>query len=116
MKKLFVFALITVLLLALAGCGGKNTKTAGETQAAAANQGTPTEATAPEVTEEEAKAIALEHAELTADQVTGLVAHREQDDGQVEWEVEFRVDRTEYEYTIHAETGLILDFDVDYDD
>jgi len=27
--------------------------------------------------------------------------------------VEFRVDRMEYDYTIHAETGEILSFDMD---
>ena len=65
---------------------------------------------------EDAKAIALEHAGLTTEQVTGLRAEYDRDDGSPQWEVEFRVDRTEYDYTIHAETGKILEWDKDIDD
>ena len=68
---------------------------------------------AEELTTEQAEAIALEHAGLTADQVTGLRTGYEIDDGIPEYDVEFRVGRTEYDYTIHAETGEILSFDMD---
>ena len=73
---------------------------------------TPVE-TAALLTEEEAAAIALEHARLTAEQVTGLLVRYELDDRVPEYEVDFRVDRMEYEYTIHAETGEILSFEMD---
>ena len=73
---------------------------------------TPVE-TAALLTEEEAAAIALEHAGLTAEQVTGLLVRYELDDRVPEYEVDFRVDRMEYEYTIHAETGEILSFEMD---
>ena len=66
-----------------------------------------------ELTREEAQAIALAHAGLTADQVTGLRTHRDKDDRTPTYEIEFRVGRTEYEYELHAETGRILDFDRD---
>lgn len=65
------------------------------------------------ITQEEAETIALEHAGLTADQVTGLRTDYEVDDGVPEYEVEFHVERTEYDYTIHAETGKILSYDMD---
>lgn len=82
---------------------------------------TPTEppATEPPVTEltkEAAIAIALEHAGLTEAEVTRLKAEFDKDDRIPEWEVEFRVGRTEYEYTIHAETGEILEWDQEVDD
>jgi len=65
------------------------------------------------LTAQEAEAIALEHAGFTAEQVTGLRTTYEIDDRVPEYEVEFRVDRMEYDYTIHAETGEILSFDMD---
>ena len=63
------------------------------------------------LTEDEAASIALEHAGLTADQVDGLRSRYEIDDRVPEFEVEFRQDRREYDYTIHAETGDILSYD-----
>ena len=72
---------------------------------------------APEkLTREAAIAIALEHAGLTEADVTHLKAEFDQDDRTPEWEVEFRVGRMEYEYTIHAETGAILEWDKEIDD
>lgn len=65
------------------------------------------------LTQAQAEAIALEHAGFTADQVTGLRVNYEIDDGIPEYEVEFRVERMEYDYTIHAETGEILSYDMD---
>ena len=64
----------------------------------------------------EAKSIALAHAGLTADQVKGLRAEYDRDDGIPEYEVEFRVGNWEYDYEIHAETGKILDWEKDWDD
>ena len=65
---------------------------------------------------DEAKAIALKHAGLTADQVKGLRAEYDRDDGMPEYEVEFRVGNWEYDYEIHAETGKILSWDKEIDD
>ena len=64
----------------------------------------------------EAKSIALSHAGLTEAQVKGLRAEYDRDDGRPEYDVEFRVGRTEYEYEIHAETGKILSWDKEIDD
>lgn len=65
------------------------------------------------LTRDEAMAIALNHAGLTAGQVTGLRAGRDYDDGVPVYEVEFREGRWEYDYEIHAQTGRILSFDKD---
>ena len=39
----------------------------------------------------------------------------DRDDSCWEYELEFRSGRTEYEYTIHARTGAVLDAEVDRD-
>lgn len=75
-----------------------------------------TKPTPEKLTREAAIAAALEHAGLTEADVTRLKAEFDQDDRTPEWEVEFRVGRMEYEYTIHAETGAILEWDKEIDD
>lgn len=85
----------------------------------------PTEAPAPaaapspetnRLTKEEAIAIALKDAGLTQDQVMGLRAEFDYDDGRPEYDVDFRQGHYEYDYEIHAETGRILSRDKDWDD
>lgn len=65
------------------------------------------------ITQADAEEIALSHAGLTADQVTGLYTKYEIDDRIPKYEVQFYVDRLEYDYDIHAETGEILSFEKD---
>lgn len=65
------------------------------------------------LTEDEAKAIALEHAGFSAEEVTHLHTEYEIDDGIPEYKVQFHRDRWEYEYEIHAETGVILSYEKD---
>ena len=67
------------------------------------------------LTAEEAKAIALAHSGFTADQVQGLRAEYDVDDGVKEYEVEFRAGDWEYDYTIGAEDGKILKWNKEYD-
>ena len=59
--------------------------------------------------------IALEHAGFTYDQVTHLHTNIDLDDGVYVYEVEFKQGGYNYEYTIHAESGEILDWDKDMD-
>ena len=68
----------------------------------------------PELTEEQALAIALEHAGLTEEQVSYLNAHLDRDDGRWVYEIEFREGRTEY--TLRASDGKVVDYDKDRDD
>ena len=68
------------------------------------------------LSKEDAEKIALEHAGFTADQVQRLRTELDYDRGRAEYEVDFHVDRWEYDYEIDAETGKIISFDKDYDD
>ena len=58
---------------------------------------------------EKAKSIALSDAGFTASQVQDLQVEKDNDDGRLEYEVEFQVNGTEYEYTISAADGTILE-------
>lgn len=70
-------------------------------------------ATGNRITREQAENLALEHAGLTADQVTGLRAEFDTDHGYPEYDVEFRYQTREFDYEIDAETGEILSYSVD---
>ena len=70
----------------------------------------------PELTEEQAFAIALEHAGLTEEQLDFSNVHLDRDDGRWVYEIEFREGRTEYEYAVNASSGKIVDYDKDWDD
>lgn len=102
MQKTIVGLLIAATMLT--GCAAT----------AAGPESAPTQVTL--ISKEEAVSIALEHAGFTADQVTGLRVEFDPDDGRREWDVEFYSGGYEYDYTIHAETGKILDVDKDRDD
>ncbi len=68
------------------------------------------------ITKEQAKEIALDHAGYDAAQVRFIKAKLDIDDGRYEYEIEFRADgNIEYDYTINAENGRIVDFDRDYE-
>lgn len=62
-----------------------------------------------------AKEIALNHAQLNESDVQFAKAKLENDDGGAEYEIEFYSGRTEYDYTIDAVSGNIIEYDVDYD-
>jgi hypothetical protein len=70
---------------------------------------------ADEITKEEAEAIALAHAGLTASEVRFARTEYDREYNRNEWEVEFYKDRTEYNYTINAATGEILEYEIDND-
>ncbi len=63
------------------------------------------------ITEDEAKKIALDHAELTEGEVTFIQIKLDHDDGTAEYEIEFYKDNMEYDYSIDASTGAIRSFD-----
>ena len=76
----------------------------------------PAQAVKERLTKDEASAIALKHAGLTAADVTRLRTQFDYDDGRPEYDVDFHHDGYEYDYEIHAETGKILSIDKDRDD
>ncbi|MCC8139412.1 MAG: PepSY domain-containing protein [Lachnospiraceae bacterium] len=65
---------------------------------------------------DEAKAIALNRAGLSASDVVFEKAKLEKDDGIMEYEIEFYQGNMEYECTINAVTGAILEYEADWDD
>lgn len=69
--------------------------------------------TAADIGSEAALAAALSHAGVSQDQVYNLEVKREYDDGRLEYEIEFKTGGWEYEYTINAADGTILDYERD---
>lgn len=61
-----------------------------------------------DIGEAAAKAAALEHEGLTEEQVTGLRAEKDWDDGRLEYDVKFWRGSVEYEYKIDGATGTVL--------
>lgn len=71
-----------------------------------------------EITVEEAKEIALKHANLKGDQVTFERAEIDYDDGVRKYDIEFYYNNKEYDYEIDPVSGQILhiDEDAEYND
>lgn len=65
---------------------------------------------------EKVKSLALSHAGFSANEVYLSKNKFENDDDIMVYEIEFIKDNIEYEYTIHAVSGKILEFDYEYDD
>ena len=65
---------------------------------------------------EKAKAAALSHAGLNGNEVTFTKVKWEADDGLAVYEIEFYQGNVEYEYTVNAVDGNIVDFESDWDD
>ena len=128
MKKLISLFLILSLLVIFAGCRKLHQAEeyldhkldVAEEQVEQAVQEAISPTVSPEIvsssegiTEAEAQAIALEHAGVTEADISRLEVRKDFDDGRQEYDVEFHVDRLEYEYEIDAVTGKILSFDKD---
>lgn len=62
---------------------------------------------------DEAKNIAVTHAGFSESDVTFSKAGQDMEDGQLAYEIEFYKDGREYEYTINAATGDIMEYDMD---
>lgn len=131
MKRLIVLILVLTVLPVFAGCGrteeivehkidaieetleqAVNDAANALTPPAESSDFTPVDPSQL-ITPEEAQRIALEHAGVTAEEVTGLHTVMDIDNGRQEYDVEFRVGHLEYDYEIDAATGQILSFDKD---
>lgn len=66
-----------------------------------------------QITQEDAKNIALQYAGLTEDQIQHLRMEFEIDDGIAQYSVEFIAEDWEYEFEIEAQSGKILSYDRD---
>ena len=91
MKKIFAMVLAAAMVMTMGVCAmAENT-----------------------ITKDAAKQIALEKAGKTAEQVQFTKAHLDNDDGRLEWEIEFVEGGMEYEFDIDARTSAVLDMDID---
>lgn len=79
------------------------------------NQVSSGDASASYISQDQAKQIALSHAGLSLSDVDYIKCEFDFDRGVAEYEVEFAIGRTEYEYEINANTGEIISFEKDYD-
>lgn len=70
-------------------------------------------ATGASIGEEEAKSIAVNHAGFALADVNLLKVKLDMEDGKTVYEVEFYKENKEYDYTIDASTGTILEYDID---
>ncbi len=66
--------------------------------------------------EARAKSIALTSAGLKESELSYISVHLDRDDGRIVYDLEFRQGRMEYEYSVDAFNGAILEADSEYDD
>ena len=69
-----------------------------------------------EITEEEAKAIAFQNAQVIPEEVTAIRVKRDIDDGIPVYDVEFYVQNKEYDYEIQSADGAIISVDYDVEE
>lgn len=65
------------------------------------------------ISEEQAKEIALNHAEITSDKVSFIKVEMDVDNGTQKYDIEFYYNNIEYNYEIDANTGDILSYERD---
>lgn len=65
------------------------------------------------ISADEAKNIALQHAGVAEADTTRMEVKLDREDGRLEYDVEWDIGSTDYEYTIDAYTGGVLSFEVD---
>lgn len=65
------------------------------------------------ISEEQAKEIALNHAEITSDKVSFIKVEMDVDNGTQKYDIEFYYNNIEYNYEIDTNTGDILSYERD---
>lgn len=65
------------------------------------------------ISKERAEEIAINHAGLTSEQVSGLRSEYDFEDNVPMYDVEFYYGQTEYDYKINAENGEVVSFDME---
>ena len=68
------------------------------------------------VTKEQALETALNHAGVSKANASYVQVHKDYDNGMEQFDVKFYVGMTEYSYDIDANTGRIVDYDIEIDD
>lgn len=146
MKRKILVPMITAAFLAVSitACGSSSTDSQSQTGAASQSGGTvastnsasgqtanssaavtpsvPTQAatsqsgSTSEITEDQAKQIAFDHAQVKEEDLTNLKVKKDFDDGVSIYEVDFQAANKQYEYDIKAADGQILTTDFEIDD
>lgn len=146
MKRKILASMITAAFLAVSitACGSSSTDSQSQTGASSQSGGTavstnsasgqtadssaavtpsvPTQAAASqsgstsEITEDQAKQIAFDHAQVKEEDLTNLKVKKDFDDGVSIYEVDFQAANKQYEYDIKAADGQILTTDFEIDD
>ena len=114
-KIISVFCALLMVMSLMAGCANDSSK-AIQKKSKSVNESSGSEAD--KIGEDAALEIALKDAGLSESKVKRIRCELDydDDDGRYEYEVEFRKGTTEYDYTIDAFSGEILEKDVDKDD
>ena len=72
-----------------------------------------TDTSTAKMSEDEAKQIALKHANLTSDKVTFIRSEYEVDNGVEKYNIDFNYDNKEYNYEIDVNTNEIISYEID---
>ena len=126
-NKLIIYCSFILTALFMTGCGCGKTNVQPPTSVSPQSV-TPSAETTPSssatqdsaptmITAEDAKAIALQHADLVAEEVTFSKCELDKELDSTNYDVEFYTeDRIEYDYEIDAYTGEILSYEWDDDE
>lgn len=122
-NRTLIYCSFVITALLMTGCGKNNEQpqpsTTPETSTPATKTTQPTtqENATAIITADEAKTIALNHANLVQEEVTFSKCELDKDFDSTNYDVEFHTeDRIEYDYEIDAYTGEIVGYDWDGDD
>lgn len=105
MKKILIVTFIMCISISLVAC---NKESKSIDNKSANNQNI--------ITVEEAKDIAISHANLASDQVSILKEEYTSDNGIPKYDIEFFHKNKEYDYVINATTGEIIEYDNELED
>ena len=116
MKKTISAASIIIISTTLIGCNKSEIPSNENLNNQTTNENTNNNQNSNEtdkISIEEAKNIALKHANLTSDKVSFIKVESDLDNGIEKYDIEFYYENTEYDYEINAVTGEIIEYDYD---
>ena len=119
-RKLLTMSALALVCGVSVACSNNNTNTnlnttanTNVTQESTTSQSNTNNNTSNKITEEKAKEIALNHANLSQNDVTFIRSNIDYDDRFTAYNVEFYSNNQEYDYKIDANSGDIIEYDLD---
>ena len=119
-RKLLTMSALALVCGVSVACSNNNTNTnlnttanTNVTQESTTSQNNTNNNTSNKITEEKAKEIALNHANLSQNDVTFIRSNIDYDDRFTAYNVEFYSNNQEYDYKIDANSGDIIEYDLD---